>query len=75
MFHRFMIGWVAPALILTACGAALTQQDKTELAEFEGELHACLLAHPQDKPSQDDCIARVKSFWHKRWNDRFDGGF
>ena len=67
--------FVASGMLLTACGAALTSQDKSELLEFKAQMSACLAAHPSNKAAQDQCMNQVRDDWYKQWNARFDGGF
>jgi hypothetical protein len=64
------------AIWAAACGAAqLSTQDKTDLAQYQAEQAACIVANPENQAAMDSCRAAVQAAWHARWNARFDGGF
>lgn len=68
---------LAPCLALIAllgC-AALTSQDRIEVATYEGQQMACIADNAGDEAAIDECRARVARQWDAQWNARFDGGF
>lgn len=56
-----------------AC-AALSAQDKGDLAQYEAQQGACIAATPHDKAAIDACRAKVKAQWCAQWAARFDAG-
>lgn len=61
---------VAGLVSLAAC-AHLSQQDKTELATYEGEQSACIAAFHDNKAALDDCRSKVQAKWCAIWKQRF----
>lgn len=53
-------------LSVLGCGAALTARDTTDLAAYETEQDACIVATPHDRAAIDVCRAKVKAYWCSR---------
>jgi hypothetical protein len=60
--------------LMSGCTNSLTAQDRSELAEREGQESACIAAHAPDRGAIDVCRAAVKAKWDAKWAARFDAG-
>lgn len=68
-----LMAWAFPVLAI-ACGASLTNADKSDLLVYETQQEACIAANPGNRAAIDACRAEVRARWCKEWAGRFDAG-